>query len=77
MGRPPTDPSTHTVLFNCRLKRPTIARLKEIVRLLSIHGGKRVSEGAFITQRIEEFPMPPKPTKKQIAAFENPEGPPK
>lgn len=76
MGRPPSDPADRAKLFNCYLKPPVIARMKEIVRRLTIAGGKRVTEGAFITQLIEDHRMPMPPTAKQIAAYEKPEPPP-
>lgn len=69
MARKPLPPGEKKVLFNCYLDREVFARLKTICFRMSIHRGKKFSEGAFVRGKIIGMKMPAKPTQEQIDAY--------
>lgn len=69
MARPPTPPELIRELFNCKLPRETIDRLKIMCFRRSVHAGKKVSEGAVVEELIHACDVPRKPTQEEVDAY--------
>jgi hypothetical protein len=71
MPRTPLPEDQKRKEFNCKLPAEDLTRLKKICYRRSVQGGKKYSEARFVSEAINNTPLPKPPSAKAIEEYES------